>query len=95
MREGTYPPDECLSTAGSPKAGNRALCGRTRLWVLGSAVPAEHWASTSTLCLPALGDGDEEQRGKGKGKAAASVSMRCLWGPSHQMQSGFRSLLAD
>lgn len=44
MRKGTYPPDECLSTASNPKAESWVLCARMLLWVLW-LFPS--WASTS------------------------------------------------
>lgn len=54
MREGTYPTDECLSTASNPKAESWVLCAGMLLWVLqfstlwvsassGTPLPAGCW----------------------------------------------------
>jgi len=81
MREGTYPPDECLSTASSPKAESWVLCVRMLLWVL-------QLSRHPTACrLWATGQ-------RGKGKAPSSLPTGCLWGPTNPVQSGFRPLLA-
>lgn len=92
MKEGTYPQDECLSTVSNPKA--ESLC-KDALGAVALPVPA---LGQRRLRLPparAAGTGWWGQRVEGEREASASAFTRCLWGPSCQMQSGFRSSLAD
>lgn len=88
MREGTYPPQRVPEHCKQPQSWELgALCRDVALGaVLGKHCQQHPLLSGHHLWVTG---------GRRGGKAAAAVCTRCLWGPSDQTQSGFRSLLAD
>lgn len=94
MREGTYPPRRVPEHCTQPQSWE--LSAWMWLWVRLLWVLSLSWAGRDCQWHPLLSGHHLWVTGPRRGgKAAAAVCTRCLWGPSDQIQSGFRSLLAD
>lgn len=90
MREGTYPPGACLSTASNPKAGSWVLCPRTLLWVRRLSPP---WASTGGGNAPAAGSGRGGRRAEGERESTRSRSHQVFVG-SLRSKAGWLQVFA-